>query len=272
MLSRLFFVLVSAFFIIMNGLLWRSQFGTGHTLGSGVPPAALWEKMLLAPDASRLEIRHHGKKIGYGTWEPKVGDASVANKRISEEIPPEGMITEPSGYSIDFSGNFSIENFTRLRFGLDLTLTTNHQWQELSLHLGARPSFWEVQAKAAAQTVKFTSDDDTGHSEQVFKLADFENPEKLFHLMGGPLSPAILGALGLPRLSHGGHPSSLALKWEARNDWLKLGKERMRIYRLQGRLMDRFQIVLFISLEGEILRGELPDEIVLINDQLAILQ
>ena len=43
----------------------------------------------------------------------------------------------------------------------------------------------------------------------------------------------------------------------------------MRAYRLQARLLDRYQARIFVSRVGEILRVDLPDEVVLLNDQLA---
>ena len=255
----------------MNVLLWRSELGNGSEMGSGLPVETVWHKVLLAPDNSRLEIRRHGKKIGYGTWLPSVGEDLASNKRLLEEIVPEGMIQEPSGYSIDFGGNFSIENLTRLRFNFDLRLSTNHQWQDFRLHLSVRPSAWEIQASAADGTVKFTSDDDTGHREQIFKIADLQKPEKIFQTAAWPLSSSIIAALGLPGTPGQTRPAALGLKWEAHNSWLKMANARMRVYRLQARLLDRFQIVIFISPEGEILRVDLPDEIVLLNDKLTIL-
>lgn len=268
--SRILFCLVAAFFITMNVRLWRSEFGGHNNLGH-VPVETVWHKMLIAPDNSRLEIRHHGHRIGYGTWMPAVGEDLATGKRMIEEPMPEGMISEPSSYNIDFAGHFAIDNLTRLRFGFDLRLTTNHQWQEMSLRLGLRPSTWEVQASAGSGTVKFTTTDEAGHSEQVFRLEDLQKPDKLFQQTGWPISPALIAALGLPRDAAHASPAALGLKWEAQNDWLKIASERMRVYRLHARLLDRFQIVLFISLEGEILRVELPDEIVLVNDQLSIL-
>ncbi len=271
MWPRLLTLVITVFFITMNVLLWRSEFGSGSNLGSSVPVETVWHKLLISPDKSALEIRHHGKKIGYGTWTPSVGEDLTAPKNMPDEVLPEGMIREPSGYSIDFGGNFSIDNLTRLRFGFDLRLGTNHQWQELTLRLMVRPSSWEVQASAAAQTVKFVTDDDTGHSEQVYKFSDLQRPDKLLEHSGWPLASGVLGALGLPRTPAQASPVILGLKWEARNDWLKIATVRLRAYRLQARLLDRFQIVLFISPEGEILRVELPDEIVLLNDKLTIL-
>src|SRR6266566_2743498 len=139
MWSRVPLLLAAAFFLIMNALLWRSEFGSRHQSASSVPVEIVWEKMLSAPDNSSLEIRHHGKRIGRGTWAPVVGEPLGAAKRLFEDLAPEeGMIAEPSGYTIDFGGNFSIDESTRLRFGFDLRLTTNHQWQEMSLRLMIR--------------------------------------------------------------------------------------------------------------------------------------
>src|SRR5690349_18700072 len=107
MSSRLPLLLAAAFFVLMNALLWRAEFGTRHQSGNTVPVETVWQKMLLAPDSSRLEIRHHGKKIGYGTWAPLVADAS--GSRLLEDLPAEdGMIAEPAGYSVDFGGTFSV--------------------------------------------------------------------------------------------------------------------------------------------------------------------
>ncbi len=270
MWARVLFWLVTAFFITMNVLLWRSETGGRSNLGS-IPVQTVWQKMLIAPDSSHLEIRHHGKRIGFGTWTPKVGSGPSPAKELGEEEAPEGMIDEPSGYNIDFGSNFSLDNVTRLRFGFDLQLSTNQQWQEFTLHVSLRPSSWEVRASAGTGTVKFTSNDEFGPSEQVFKLSDLKKPDQFFKQTGLPLSPALLAALGLPRAPTQATPAALGLAWEARNDWLKIGSERMRVYSLQARLLDRFRILLLISLEGEILRVELPDDIVLVNDQLSIL-
>jgi hypothetical protein len=102
----------------------------------------------------------------------------------------------------------------------------------------------------------------------VFKIADLEKPDKLFQQAGWPISPALVAALGLPKNPARAGFGNLGLKWEARNDVLQMAGARVRVYRLQARILDRFQISIFTSLEGQILRVELPDEIVLANDQL----
>ena len=49
---------------------------------------------------------------------------------------------------------------------------------------------------------------------------------------------------------------------------LKVGSNFIRVYRLEARLFDRLKATLFVSPVGEILRMELPGEIVLMNDAL----
>jgi hypothetical protein len=61
---------------------------------------------------------------------------------------------------------------------------------------------------------------------------------------------------------------SLALKWEAHREWLRIGQNRVRVYRLEARLLDRHRIIVLVSRVGEILRVELPGELRLINDVL----
>jgi hypothetical protein len=48
-----------------------------------------------------------------------------------------------------------------------------------------------------------------------------------------------------------------------------VGGDWMRVMRMRARLFDRFEAVFFVSPVGEILKVELPDQIVLVNDALA---
>jgi hypothetical protein len=45
----------------------------------------------------------------------------------------------------------------------------------------------------------------------------------------------------------------------------------VRVYRLQARLLDRYQIVVVVSRVGEILRVELPNGLLLVNEALSTL-
>ena len=80
--------------------------------------------------------------------------------------------------------------------------------------------------------------------------------------------PAALAALGVPLQLPNAATSGFGFKWEASNDRLKIGNNLVRVFRLETRLFERFKAVLFVSPVGELLRVELPDEIILTNDAL----
>lgn len=269
MLSRLVFLLITAFWVTMNFLLWRSEF-SGHTsLGSSVPLETVFNKILTSPDVSSLEIYYHGKKIGFCRWTANVG--AEASKNFSEEFEPEGMVEEPTNYSLDLEGNFTPPGTTnRLRFDLSLKLSTNRVWQEFDARAGLRPDSWELHSSAADQNVRLTIDDSLDRWEQTFTFDELRNPQTLLREFGGPVALTLLGGLG--NFGPGNQNSTNigaslpALKWEANNDFMRFGHSKVRVYRLHAKIMGRYEAFVFVSRIGEILWIELPDKIVLSND------
>lgn len=268
-MNRVAIFLATAFFITMNVLLWRSEFGGRNEFGAKIPPESVWEKLLTAPDNSFLTIHHHGKKIGSCHWSPTIGQKRA--KSFSEEPPPEGMIEEPTSYDLDLNGNFLIDDANRVRFDVELRLDTNQLWQKFDLKISLRPSVWELHATAADQLLRLHIDDGQERSDRKFTFAELRQPDKLLREFGGPALPMFLGPLGLSsRPQNGPQPNLLsALHWQARYDKLRIAGDWMRVFRLQARLLDRFEAVMFVSPVGEILKVELPDELVLINEALA---
>ena len=49
---RITFLIVTAFFVTMNVLLWRSEYGARGHQGSPLPSELVWEKVLTSPDNS----------------------------------------------------------------------------------------------------------------------------------------------------------------------------------------------------------------------------
>jgi len=233
-----------------------------------MPAEVVWEKVLTSPDTSYLEIRHHGVKIGHAHWVASIGEELATGKIMSDEPPPEGMLKRLTGYSLDFDGNVSLEDLSRLRIIFLLKLGTNQNWQEMSLKLIVKPFSWEIQSVAEKQTVRWITADDEERNERNYTFADLQNPEKIMRELGGPALPAALAAFGVPLQQAKPSAVALGLKWESRNDRLKIGSNFIRVYRLEARLFDRYKAVLFVSPVGEILRVELPDEIVMTNDAL----
>jgi hypothetical protein len=273
MLSRITLALLTLFWVMMNFLLWRSEFGGSAHRGGAVPLSLVWQKILTAPDDSPLDIVHRGQKIGYCRWVANVGQELATGKISTDEIPPEGMVKALSSYRIDLGGSVALgDTRNRLRFDFDLKLTTNHVWQEFSLQLKSPPdASWEISSLAAAQTIHLRTQDEGGVSERVFKLAELENPQLLMQEFGLPVPLELLGAFGFPSGARKAAPLSLGLTWEARNDWFAIGQTSVRAYRLQAKVLDRYRIIIMVSQVGEILRVELPDDLILANNKLTSL-
>lgn len=273
---KIYFLVVAAFFVTMNVLLWRSEFSARGRFGTPLPPETVWEKVLTSPDFSHLEVRHKGVKIGLAHWSAQISEAPAAALLNTDDLPPEGMIKRVTGYALHFDSTVSLDDLSRLRIDFLLQLSTNQTWQEFTLKLTLKPapSTWTFHASAATEAFTFMAEDEEGRREQSFKFSDLQNPEKIARSIGGPLMPTMLAALGLPMnpppQNQPPRPAnlSLGLAWEARNDWLKLGRNPIRVYRIEAKLFDRFRAVFFVSPIGELLRVELPDDVVLMNEAL----
>jgi hypothetical protein len=266
MLARATLAILTAFWVTMNVLLWRAEYGSTPALGSTVPPEVVWDKILTAPDSSSLTIFYKGKKIGFCHWITSVGEDLA--KMSSGETPPEGMVRKIAGYRLELNGNVMLSDTDRLRFDSHLDLGTDCNWRNFDVRLGLRPSSWEVQSVASEQTVRLNWQDDAQRYNRVIKFSELENPQALLQEFVGPLGASALGSLDLPVPQDRARTPTLSVHWQARQDSAKFGHSSIRAYRLEANLIDRFKAVVFVSRVGEILRVELPEGIVLANDQL----
>src|SRR5256885_13275206 len=65
----------------------------------------------LFPYTTLFRSRHHGRKIGTCHWAATVGEKLSQSKLSSEDLPPEGMVEEPSGYSLEIkSGSITTDD------------------------------------------------------------------------------------------------------------------------------------------------------------------
>ena len=254
----------------MNFLLWDSQQGGRKQIGGTVPVEHVWQKVLTAPDNSSLEIFHHGKKIGYCRWVANVvGNSALASGKVnSEEYQPEGMVSVPTGYTLDLEGNAALgSNTNRLRFDSHLKLSTNQSWQEFHLRASLRPNNWEVHANATSESLRLVLGDEAGTWQKTFKFADLRDPETLLQQFeGASYALSLLGGVNPLLQKNAISKLALGLKWTARNDWMKFGHSQVRVFRLEAHLIGRYNIFIFVSRVGEILWVELPDEIILSNE------
>jgi hypothetical protein len=81
------------------------------------------------------------------------------------------------------------------------------------------------------------------------------------------LLPVTLGAMGLSLSQTGTNRMATNLRWHARQSSMAVGRNSIRAYRLEARLLERARLVLFVSPVGEILRIELPGDVVITNEQ-----
>ena len=266
MVNRILFLLIAVFWMVMNVWLWRSEFRGRDELGSRIPAAVVWQKILTAPDDSALEITQHGRKIGYCRWRANVGEAVRTGKVGTEEYQPEGMVKHLSGYTIDLEGNLLLpQAASRIRFDVRGDFSADHRWKEMAGRAVIRPQSWAIHTVAAQESLPLTAEDGAAKWERRFSFADLRDPGKILRELGFPLPLGLLGQTGLwPRQKS----VSPGWGWEARTDWLKIGHSKVRVYRLHTRLLDRYQAVVIVSRVGEILRAELPNGILLMNDAL----
>jgi hypothetical protein len=267
MAARLIFAGLAAFWVTMNVLLWRAEYGARAALGTTVPVHVVWNKILTAPDSSSLTIFRNGKRIGFCHWITSVGEDLA--KMSSGEMSPEGMVRKIVNYRLDLDGNVMLGSASeQLRFDSHLGFGSDRNWREFELRLNLRPDTWLIQSAASEQAVRVNWQDEHQKFDRVFKFSELQNPEALLQEFVGPAAAGLLSGIGLPSLHNTNTQSALGLQWEARHESAKLGHASVRAYRLQARVLDRFSLVLFVSRAGEILRMELPEGITLANDQL----
>lgn len=266
MRSRLFFLAIASFWLVMNYLLWRSQWGSHSGIGNDVPPNVVWEKVLSAPDSSSLEIYDHERKIGFCHWIATVGNSPLnSSTALDDEYAPEGMTGPVTGYSLTLEGNTLVGGTNRVRFEAGLNLSTNREWKDFRVHITWRASAWDVRAVAAAQAVTVKDAERAGSWEKTFTFAELQNPEAILNdLSGGEAVGLPMGAALLARKDSASQLAA-ALNWQAHEDWMQFGHSKVRVYRLETTFLGQ-HLYFFISRVGEILWVEFPNKITLRNE------
>lgn len=264
MLSRAVFILVAIFWVTMNVLLWRAEFGGGRGTVSDIPVETVIDRALNAPDTSVMALFHRRERLGQARLSPAVVEAAMAEP--SGDLAPEGMVRALGGYRVDLEVNLSGElPSSRWRMLGRLDLNTNRVWQSFELRLIQRPVTWAIAARAGDDKFRLRYEEGKTVSEQSFAAGDLPQ----LAAMVSPLAPWF-SAVGFPNNPAKGAESKSLSVWSARNDWLKVGKSRVRAYRLKGRFLNRFDVVAYLSRAGELLKVTLPDGYSLVNEALPI--
>jgi hypothetical protein len=253
-MGRLGFILITLFWVTMNLLLWRAEYGQSGG-GSQVPVDVVLGKLLTSPDPSTLEIRYQGEVVGFAHWYPDPGEES--EQMFSEAYIPEGMVRSERSLLVRFDANFSLPvPGTRLRLDASLSLAPDRTWQVLDLQVATRELQVVLRVDEPEQQLEWRVQGPGLRLSNTLDLHDARDPRKLLNGVGEPLESLLAGPWG------GAVPHRLdlgsGLQTEARLDWLPVGTSRVRIYRLRARWLDRYEAVLLINRAGEVLRLELP--------------
>jgi hypothetical protein len=269
MITRIAFLTSAVFWVTMNFLLWRSEYGGSNHQGGRVPAEVVWRKIITSPDNSSLDILHHGKKAGYARWAVNERrDPADANSLVGG-LPVTGSDLS-KGYRLDLEGNVAPESdFGRVYFDLSVELATNRVWERVAVRISIGKSSLAVHMRAAEQNAHLITDDDGDKQERVLTFDELKNPQSLAEAFAVPLPEGFAAISSMSTNALEGILPAGGLVWEARSDWINIGHTAARAYRLQTRLLDRWQAVIMVSPVGEILRVELPDDWVLVSDQTA---
>jgi hypothetical protein len=265
-MSRAVFILVTAFWLTMNVLLWQTEFGSRQS-GGAVPVKTVWEKILTAADDSSLTVYDNGKLVGACHLRTAVGEQWST---IGDENVPSGPPDKNRSFRLRLDGSAVLPELTnRIRFDGDLKLDKNREWEELNARVAMRPATWEIHSIAAEQKLHLKVEGGDIPFDVVLQFSDLQNPGGLAYQLLGPAASELMNEAGLQSAPHGSPAPGLGVKWEAYEDTIHIGHTAVQVYQLRTRLLDRYDISVLVSRAGEILRVNLPNGILLLNDRLA---
>src|SRR4051812_13347896 len=228
MLRKASFLLITVFWVIMNALLWREEFSSKSDLGAETPAGLVWEKILTSPDDSGLAVQFGKDRVGYVRWIPNIGEEEATGKTANENSEIEGRIKRLTGYTIHADGNFILpEERGRFRFDFHASFDAEHGWISWQLKSLQRPSSFSIAANRKTQMFEFSLGEEPEAVRQSFRFADLRNSEKLLAELGAAGSLPFAAGLIPPMAANSTNSLAIGLRWEARQDWLKMGHSRV---------------------------------------------
>lgn len=263
MIPRLTFFSIAVFWAAMNFFLWRAEYGS-HGGEISVPADLVWRKILTAPDSSTLTVYQNGERTGFCEFSTSVEQEMA--KLDEDRPPPEGIVAR-AGYKIHLVGNVSFGEFTnRMKFDGSVQFSSARAWRELNLRLSMHSVAVEIHSLATNQTVHLKITGKGSSIVREFTFADLQNPRTALRAFDGNFGGGLFGGFETPAVPPA---SALAqsLHWDARRERLILGREPVTAYRMETSALGN-QIVIYVSPLGEILRVELPNNVVATLDEM----
>ncbi len=253
MFLRATFLGVTAFWLVMNVWLWRTEFGERGS-DTAVPLALVWKKILTAPDASSLSVYQHRERMGYCEFSTSVGQQMATLE--DDKLPPENLAA--AGYQVHLAGNVAFGDFTnRFKFDGKVRFKNAHDWEDLRLRIVSRQVVLEINSAASNQLVHVRISSDGEVLERDLTFVELQNPSALLRVFAGNYAEPLLGFMDLPSLPTAN--ASAQPIWTAQRTRIKIGTEMVPIYRLAANLLGR-EIAVEVSTLGEVLRIKLPGD------------
>lgn len=252
-MPRVTFVLIAAFWTVMNVLLWRAEYGSRGG-GVSVPADLVWHKILTAPDISSLTIYQDGRRTGFCEFSTSVEQAMAQSDE--GQLPPEGYSTR-AGSQIRLSGNFFVGDITnQFRFDARAGFSSQRDWRELVLKVSSRLATVKIHSAATNQSVSVDISSDDASVSRVFSFADLQKPDVLLRAFSGDFTNPPTSGFNIPTL-----PKMFSIaggvRWEATRDRVMIVREPVSAFRLQTRVLN-LPVAIYTSPLGDILRVELP--------------
>lgn len=256
MYARLTFLCIAAFWVTMNVLLWRAEYGI-HGGDTPVPVQLVWRKILTAPDASSLSVYQKGDRMGYCEFSTGVGQQMAT---FDEGKPPPDGFTTHTGYQIHVAGNVSLGDFTnRLKFDGRMRFDRFRRWEELNLKITSRTAIIEIHSLATNKTAHVKmSNEGSPFLERDVDFTDLQDPGSVFRALTGNLTADLFGVFDTSEILP--DTSSQKIEWDARRTRVKIGTEAVPVYRLETSVLGH-PVFVDVSTLGEILRVDLPGDI-----------
>jgi hypothetical protein len=250
--ARLTFLAIAAFWVTMNVLLWRSEYGE-QAGRMPVPAEVVWRKIITAPDASSLSVYQHGDRMGYCEFSTSIGQEMAT---VDGDNPPPDGLVKRAGYQIHLAGNVAVGDFTnRVKFDGRVRFNNLRAWRELTLKISSRAMTVEIHSLATNQTAQVRLAMEGAVMERNLAFADLQNPSALMRAFVGDFADTILEVFNLPDVT--AVAGAQKMEWSSNRTRVKIGTQEVPVYRLETTVLGR-TITVDVSTLGEILRVQLP--------------
>lgn len=269
MTQRIAFAIITGFWLTMNFLLWRVEYLSRQQTASPVRVERVWQKILTSPDPSALEIYYKGNRIGNCKWVVGAGEEQIRAYVYNEDVSVQKPLPKPTTYTVDLDGNLMLREYKHnIRFYFHATMHSDQTLSNLSVRVNLGNSAVQVNAWAKEELVEIRFEERDYFWARKFKFQDLGNPARLSEITGipaiGVLMPDLRAIGGTNFLGE----ASKLIKIESFYDTLTFGNSNIKVYKIEAKFMDRFKAVVYVSRAGEILKAELPEGLLLVNQAL----